>query len=128
MKSLVWFYLFIIQTNILLIILALFLLTHLIPIKIEKADIVDYVNINSVNYSYKPEVGYVHDARTAKIIGTNIINDLFGNSRFRIGFSYVVYDEENRLWRIGKVYLPGGGGIVVIKQDNGEVIYSELYK
>jgi len=127
MDKKIWFYLSIIQTIVLISILMVFILQNTIPVNFKETDISKHWVLREEN-DYLPNVGYIPDAKTAKIIGSCVIDNLTGYSRFRINSIAVEYDEENRIWLISKGYIFSGGGMVAIEQDSGKIIRAVLTK
>ena len=74
-----------------------------------------------------PDAGYIPDAKTAKIIGSQIIDKMTGR-RHMLSEIIIKYDEENRLWFVAKNYFPRNGGLVVIEQDSGKIVKASLIK
>ena len=94
--------------------------------KFQNADLVEYLNQFSEENNYLPDAGYIPDAKTAKLVGSAIIDGMTGEKWF--GETTVKYDAENRLWRVDKGYLFHRGGFVVIEQDSGKVIKALFVK
>jgi len=125
MKKNVWLYLSVIQAVVLLCII----LSNALPARFEARDLSKYLTEEYEDDSYLPAAGYIPDAKTAKIIGSQIIAKMTSTGSFRIGDGALVkYDEENRLWAISKSYLFSYGGVVVIEQDTGKVVYAGFTK
>ncbi len=78
-------------------------------------------------YDWIPDAGYIPDAKTAKIIGSQIIDKITGSSHI-ISKIVIKYDAENRLWLVIKNYFPRNGGIVIMEQDSGKVVKAFLTK
>ena len=127
MRKKIWFYLFIIQTCILVIFVASVRCSATAAPKVRSADLSEYISKFAGDKNYPPEAGYIPDAKTANIIGAQILDRLTG-SKNAIGFTSIEYDEANRLWKIEKSYLFFYGGFVVIEQDSGKVICEGLSK
>jgi hypothetical protein len=132
MKKKIWFYLCIIQTVLLVCVISISLLSTFSTPKVNSANLEEYLE-EVENLHYTPAEGYIPDVKTAKIIGSQIIDKMTGNSRFRLSGVTIDYDEKNRLWRINKgyfydVYAFGSGGTVVIEQDSGTIIKAFMTK
>lgn len=127
MKKKFWFYLCIIQAIILASMIAVFLWSSFSPVHYEKTNLQELLE-ELEGQNYLPETGYIPDAKTAKIVGACIIDNLTEHSRFRISSVTVEYDEENRLWLVSKGYLFSHGGFVVIEQDSGKIVKALLMK
>ena len=116
----IWFYLCVIQTVIIVGgLLFMILFSKGVP-KVEKEDLVAYLSEFSEENNYIPRYGYISDAKTAKRVGSAILDELSGNNF--IGFISIVYDEKNHLWMVKKNYLFGDDCFVVIEQDSGKII------
>lgn len=132
MKRKMWFYVCIIQTAILITMIAVSLWSSFSAVTVEKVNLEEYLEKDESS-DYFPEAGYISDAITAKIIGSQIIDKMVGNSHFHPGRVTVEYDEENRLWKISKGYFYGfftfgPGGVIVIEQDNGKIVKAFMTK
>ena len=123
-KSLI--YLSVIQTIIILVFILITICSSVLFTKPQKADLTEYLSELSEEHNYFPDRGYIPDAETAKAVGEKIIDSLTGNKG--LGAISIKYDEENRLWQVGKSYLFRGGGFVIIEQDSGRVIKALLTK
>ena len=117
----IWFYLCIIQSVILVCILGIFLWCSLSTPNVQKANLKEYL-VKHSNWNYLPDAGYIPDAKTAKIIGSQILDNLNGNSGYIFSRVSIEYDEENRLWLVSKGYSLFRGGEIVLEQDSGKVI------
>lgn len=126
MKNRVWFYLCIIQT-IALFAAVLFLIIGVFPWTPEPqtVDLNEYLQQFAEENNFVPDVGYIPDARTAKTVGSAIIEQLCG---IKYGFVEIAYDRQNRLWRVERWNLFHPGAMVVIEQDSGKVIKALLSK
>jgi len=124
MTKKVWFYLCIIQAIILAGVITISLWPTSAP-KFEKANLEEYL-VKHSNRNYLPDAGYIPDAKTAKIIGSQILDNLNGNSGYIFSGVYIEYDEENRLWLVSKGYSLFRGGEIVLEQDSGKVIKAFL--
>jgi hypothetical protein len=120
MKNKIWFYLFIIQTIILFGVIFVAIWSSLYVPKVRKTDLVEYLDQFTEDNNFIPDAGYIPDARTAKIVGSQII-DKMANHRW-FGSVTIEYDEVNRLWKVEKGYFIFQGGFVIIEQDTGKVI------
>ena len=126
MKRKMILYICIIQT---IIIISGILLVSLSKFPSEKYELVDaneFLGSYSEENNFIPDEGYIPDARTAKVVGGQIIDGLTGKKFW--GATTVEYDAENRLWIIYKNYFPSGGAFVVIEQDTGKIIKALLNK
>ncbi|MCL2817100.1 MAG: hypothetical protein FWD39_01770 [Clostridiales bacterium] len=119
MKNKWWFYLSIVQA----VVLVCIVVSHALPTKFEAWNLLGYMEIEGKGEDI-PAAGYIPDAETAKIIGAQIIRKMTGAGPFSIGGVEVKYDAENRLWLVGDTHLSGRGGIVIIEQDSGKVIWA----
>lgn len=131
MQRKIWFYLFIIQA-IILVLITVFLIHPFAQSTVKQVDLSEFLN-EYENINYLPQAGYIPDAKTAQIIGSAIIDKMTGNSPIRPSGVSVEYDQENRLWAITKGYYYGlfafgAGGVVVIEQDSGKIIEAYLTK
>lgn len=124
----IWFYLCLIQFAIIAGIFGILLWSSLSTPNLKRADLKEYIEQFSPDNNYIPDTGYVPDARTAKIIGSQIIDNFTGNSRFCPSSVTVKYDEENRLWLVEKGYFYSHGGFIIIEQDSGKIIKALLTK
>lgn len=127
MTKKIWFYLSVIQTIILVGIIAVSMWSSLSVPKYKNTDLKKYLEEHKY-VNYLPAAGYIPDAKTAKIVGSQIIDRMTGNSGFVISEINIEYDEENRLWLVSKSYLFKNGGIIVIQQDSGEIIKAFLVR
>jgi len=100
MKRKIWFYLCIIQA----IVILLYLWSSLAPVQVKKVNLQNSLE-QKEKYGYFPETGYIPDAKTAKIVGSRIIDNLSGYSKFHISGVDIEYDEEKRLWKVIKGYF-----------------------
>jgi len=125
MKKKIWFYLFIVQTIILISVLAI----SLWPARtsFERVNLKEYLEEHA-GINYMPDAGYIPDAQTAKIVGAQIIDNMVGQKSLTNLSVVVEYDEENRLWLVGKGYFPHHGGEVILEQDSGKVVKAFLTK
>lgn len=126
MKKNIWFYLCIIQTVILFGVIIAGVWSSISNPKARKVDLGEYLSQFSEDNNFIPDTGYIPDAKTAKIVGSQIIDKLTNKSLF--GVTTVEYDDKNRLWKVEKGYLFSHGGFVIIEQDNGKVIKALLTK
>lgn len=94
----------------------------------ECADLKAYMAQFVEGNNYIPSSGYVPDAKTARAVGSSILDTLIANRSILGSSVEVQYDEKNRLWRVGKSYLLGGGGFVIIEQDSGRIRLALLSK
>lgn len=72
--------------------------------------------------TYHPSDGYIPDAQTAAIIGTEVLGAMC-NDTFSIGMITVEYDDVNRLWKANN-----GNAFVVIEQDSGKIVRALFQK
>lgn len=129
MKKNIWFYLFFVQ-------LAVFSLIFIIAIAVfayQKNAVPEYETVDASwyleqNETYRPEDGYVPDAKTAEIIGSRIIDNITDNGDNFISGVTIKYDAENRIWVVYKGYFMDNGGVVFIDQDTGEIIIATPLK
>ena len=126
MKTKVLFYLCIIQSIIIIVLVLTIVPQKFTVTNTEVLNLREYVDSFDVDNNYLPDVGYIPDAETADAIGSAIIDKLTGHSL--LGVSTVTYDEENRLWMVERGYLFSQGAFVVIEQDTGRIIKALLYK
>ena len=119
----IWFYLSMIQSAVLLVIVVALCLSSIQP-TVENADLVEYSEEEENNWV--PDQGYIPDAQTALEVGSAVIDSMTGYHFF--GASDVTYDAEHRLWRVRRGYLFRQGAFVVIEQDTGKIIKALLYK
>lgn len=126
MKTKVLFYLCIIQSIIIIVLVLTIVPQKFTVTNTEVLNLREYVDSFDVDNNCLPDVGYIPDAETADAIGSAIIDKLTGN--FLLGVSTVTYDEENRLWMVERGYLFSQGAFVVIEQDTGRIIKALLYK
>lgn len=121
MKKNVWLILCIIESIVIFCGFSLFFLSSIYFPKAKTINLQEYLEYAEDN-NYFPEVGYISNAKTAKVVGSQIIDDLTGNNSFSISCVTVEYDEQNRLWKVSKGYLFKRGGLVIIEQDSGRVV------
>ena len=126
MKTKVLFYLCIIQSIIIIVLVLTIVPQKFTVTNTEVLNLREYVDSFDVDNNYLPDVGYIPDAETANAIGSAIIDKLTGHSL--LGVSTVIYDEENRLWMVERGYLFSPGAFVVIEQDTGRIIKALLNK
>ena len=126
MKTKVLFYLCIIQSIIIIVLVLTIVPQKFTVTNTEVLNLREYVDSFDVDNNCLPDVGYIPDAETADAIGSAIIDKLTGHSL--LGVSTVTYDEENRLWMVERGYLFSQGAFVVIEQDTGRIIKALLYK
>lgn len=89
----------------------------------------DYIDQFHEENNYFSDNGYIPDAKTAEIIGSQIIDKMTGGNRYEISGTTVEYDPENRLWMVSKGYLNRRhGGVVIMEQDSGKVVNAFLTK
>ena len=122
----VWFYICIFQSVVLIGVLIVCLWSPFAVPKVRKTDLKEFLNQFSENNNYLSDEGYIPDAKTAKIVGSRIVDNLTGHSWF--GGVNIEYDQKNRLWKVNKGYLFSNGGFVVIEQDSGKIIKALLSK
>ena len=125
-KNKIWFYLCIAQAFVLIVVMIMSLWSSYSVPKVKNANLKEYLE-ETADIGYLPDVGYIPDAKTAKIIGSQLIDKMVGNSRFHPGGVAIEYDEDNRLWLISKgyfygIFALGPGGVVVIEQDSGKIV------
>lgn len=92
-----------------------------INVKASNANLQEYLEYTEEN-NYFPEAGYIPDAKTAKKVGSAIIDNFTGNTGLWISGVTVEYDETNRLWKVTKSYLMKNGAFVILEQDSGKVV------
>jgi hypothetical protein len=80
-------------------------------------DNADYYNDNP---DYLAEAGYIPDGKTAKIVGSAILDKI--SAKKPLSSDLVFYDAENRLWGVERRYLPSHGVRVIIEQDTSKVV------
>lgn len=72
------------------------------------------------NANVLAEDGYIPDGKTAKIVGSAILDNL--SLETLLSYDLLSYDSENRLWRVERRYFPSHGVCVIIEQDTGKVV------
>ena len=127
MKKKIWFYHCIIEVVIIIVGLCC-VIPRVVTPKVSNADLAEFVCQFDESNNYVPEVGYIPDAKTAAVVGGEIIENLAPGGGKIFGDVIVTYDAENRLWMVDKNYLFNRGGFVVIEQDTGRVIKALLNK
>ena len=80
-------------------------------------DNADYYNDNP---DYLAEAGYIPDGKTAKIVGSAILDKI--SAKKPLSSDLVFYDAENRLWGVERRYFPSHGVCVIIEQDTSKVV------
>lgn len=129
MQKKIWFYLCIIQTVIIMIFIGGLLFISLPELTAPEYELVDsdeLLDSLREDNNFIPDTGYIPDARTAKVVGGEIIDRLTGKTLG--GATTVEYDELNRRWIVHRNYFLNGGAFVVIEQDSGKVIKALLQK
>ena len=124
-----WFYISVIQSGILILITVFTLISAFKTQTYQERNLKAYIDQFAEENNYFSYNGYIPDAKTAKIIGSQIIDKMTGGNRYEISGMTVEYDPENRLWMVSKEYLNGRhGGFVIMEQDSGKVVKALLTK
>ena len=96
-------------------------------IKYKNSNLQDDLDLLPENNYYANEP-CVPDAKTAAKIGSAILDNMCNASVFDLfRFTYVEYDEFNRVWRVTKSYVRTSG-LVLIDQDTGEIRRARFQK
>ena len=120
MQKKCWFYICIAQA-VVIVSLVLWCAWSAISIPEVKID-----NLNEFMSQYNDnancfiEAGYIPDGKTAKIVGSAILDKISTKTLFSSDLLF--YDAENRLWRVERRYPPSHGVCVIIEQDTGKVV------
>jgi len=122
-----WRCLFLIQSLLIIIVISVFVCRNIIVPATVEADLSHFLE-PSESPKYIPDEGYISNAKAAKEVGTQIINDFCNPNEFTFSHVTIIYDKENRLWKVEKGFFPNNGGTVVLSQDTGEVITLFLWK
>lgn len=127
MKKTAWFYISLALFVALLIMSISVLNYSYVFIKYKNSNLQDDLDLLPENNYYANEP-CVPDAKTAAKIGSAILDNMCNASVFDLfRFTYVEYDEFNRVWRVTKSYVRTSG-IVLIDQDTGEIIRALFQK
>ena len=127
MKKSAWLYISIVLFVALLIMSISVLNYSYVFIKYENSNLQDDLDLLPENNYYADEP-CVPDAKTAARIGSAVLDNMCNASGFGLfRFTYVEYDEANRVWRVTKSYVRTSG-IVIIDQDTGEIIRALFQK
>lgn len=127
MKKSAWLYISIVLFTALLIMSISALNYSGTFIKCNNSNLQDDLDLLPENNYYADEP-CVPDAKTAARIGSAVLDNMCNASSFGLfRFTYVEYDEANRVWRVTKSYVRTSG-IVIIDQDTGEIIRALFQK
>ena len=120
MQKKFWFYMCIAQAVVIVGLVLWCVWPAITTPDVQTDDLKEFMNQYNDNANYSAEAGYIPDGKTAKIVGSAILDKISAKSL--LSSDLVFYDAENRLWRVERRYPPSHGVCVIIEQDTCKVV------
>ena len=120
MRKKCWFYICIAQAVVIVALVLWCVWPAITTPEVSTNDLNELMSRYNDKANLLAEDGYIPDGKTAKIVGSSILDNL--SPKKLLSRDLLSYDAENRLWRVERRYFPSHGVCVILEQDTGKVV------